>query len=596
MSRHLIKTFIVLVAMLSMVVGTTAKPKVEFMDNETVFSGKTFYYQETIDFKIYSELPDSTLFTIYIHDKNTGVTNVLSEGNHGDFNTDSKEIQVTYTFINSDMLSHKLFLTMDIKNPITVPEGIEKRDTSGVFYLEMGTVEPNKPVNTTVYHETPFEINLQTTNIFTDVEIVLCPSSDILTEQPLYIGNNKTINIKDTITDYSYYTQNLDFTIRVYESNNGERGLLYYISDPVQVLLGSIDDVFIQNRETQAKVKDTIYLNSVYDLIIDGVMNVDKINIYLCDVESSDTTLLKPDSISCIDGHASTFFRLSGRVHEGRNYTIMATYLNKINGEYHALMMSEPFNVKYYKPYFEFKEIDGVLISKSHTVKWDSKGFADDDKLELYLWNVDSIGNNIQGTDIELTGKNTLFIGEGDTGFEIKKTFLDVGEYRLEGWGHSFYGDTAFLLNRSNIFKVDEYECQEYVDSNKTLRDSIETLNKTIVELQIIGSDTIYVVYDPYTGIENEYSSKLFDNKIYPNPAEGDEVTIITHSSETIINTVTVWSIDGVQIKHTLMNEHTEAGSKEYKLDISDYPSGVWFIEIKQSGWKPDLYKLIIER
>ncbi|MGD9993581.1 MAG: M14 family zinc carboxypeptidase [Salinivirgaceae bacterium] len=123
---------------------------------------------------------------------------------------------------------------------------------------------------------------------------------------------------------------------------------------------------------------------------------------------------------------------------------------------------------------------------------------------------------------------------------------------------------------------------------NYLLQVSAEGYQTREISLQINDFEAmpLNVVLEPLTGIEQQQTAAF---KLFPNPA----TNYLTISYPLATNNQTA----NLKIYNTLgsLLHSQSVESPETHIDVSDYPSGIYFISLSQPGIKPDIQKFIVE-
>jgi hypothetical protein len=94
------------------------------------------------------------------------------------------------------------------------------------------------------------------------------------------------------------------------------------------------------------------------------------------------------------------------------------------------------------------------------------------------------------------------------------------------------------------------------------------------------------VVLEPLTGIEQKEAAAF---KLFPNPATNDLTINYTLATKNPVANLKIYNPLG-SLLHSQSVE-----SPETHIDVSDYPSGIYFISLSQPGIKPEIQKFIVE-
>lgn len=94
------------------------------------------------------------------------------------------------------------------------------------------------------------------------------------------------------------------------------------------------------------------------------------------------------------------------------------------------------------------------------------------------------------------------------------------------------------------------------------------------------------VVLEPLTGIEQKQAAAF---KLFPNPATNFLTISYTLANNNPVANLKIYNTLG-SLLHSQLAE-----SPETHIDVSDYPSGIYFISLSQPGIKPEIQKFIVE-
>jgi len=123
---------------------------------------------------------------------------------------------------------------------------------------------------------------------------------------------------------------------------------------------------------------------------------------------------------------------------------------------------------------------------------------------------------------------------------------------------------------------------------NYLLQVSVEgyQTHEIAVEINDFEALPLNVVLEPLTGIEQKQAAAF---KLFPNPATNYLTINYTLATNNPVANLKIYNLLG-SLLHSQSVE-----SPETSIDVSDYPSGIYFISLSQPGIKREIQKFIVE-
>ncbi len=215
------------------------------------------------------------------------------------------------------------------------------------------------------------------------------------------------------------------------------------------------------------------------------------------------------------------------------------------------------------------------------------------------------ITNNVEGLPIELIQERwNISSNDWEKNYKEGYTYNNSGliiEVLREDWVEptwvNFRKTTTSYNSTGLITFVQGLKWDIQTDSWVVIEEGSYSYNSDFTQMQIVGSDV-----DFNTGTPEEkgrltyyYSAPLdlFEGQnplisLYPNPVNNLVIIDFNTASSTNISLV---DLSG----RVLQTIEVEDGQKRYQLDISKYPSGMYFIQVHLDGILLQSEKLIIE-
>lgn len=150
---------------------------------------------------------------------------------------------------------------------------------------------------------------------------------------------------------------------------------------------------------------------------------------------------------------------------------------------------------------------------------------------------------------------------------------------------YSAFDTFSNLFTNHTVFKSDAYTSAGYGDFKMTFNTTVAPPNGTSAWVRVYAQDTVsgvsrtltYIGYKNSTGITTTVNSN--DEVIlYPNPAR-ESVNVI-FDSKSGVKTIAIYNLIGKLVSPI----YRPSGNNSAKLDINEYPAGIYFIRLMNSN------------
>lgn len=617
-----LKRITILFALLLITVSTykmNAEPVARFLDKEN-YTEYTFIYGQELAVKIYNE--DETT---------VGLRLITNEGDKieitdivGDTENKERTINITDILKEKYNISGMCFAGNNYLELYNITDNTTL-DVTPNFIVNVGTSTFIYPLDKTVYHEVSFVLFLRLENVITNINVWIIPESN--TEKELiYSGPAITpLQMERKIKDYlPYLGTNKNFKILVTEKAEdntlNRQPITYGISDPIRVLLGSIEKIQVIPPTTI--VKDEVYLDEKVKVIWESYEHLQTVDVYLTEFKHLDilSEYIFQDKIQDMTQIEDISLTFRNPEYADKTFQIVFAYEDSLDGTIHELGRSRPFTIRQLKPGMYFRELPiEIITNKPFLVNWKFRDISGNTKIQLDL-KINDITQRVTKP-----GNEALL---EDKSFEIERKYLSEGVGYITAY-KAIDDTTEVELARTNTVNFVKSFCEGYKDLidiqqdsilklNLTLTDMAETFGKTLGELQLakdsiaVLNDKILILTDSNTILLDSISklnlkiiemSNNGDTLIFvylndPSSVEDllykeklENITLIDHpfqvgktwkiNAPVDIENVMVWDIAGKEYSVINWDGKIYYDEKKPYFTISGLPIGTYIIGIK---------------